>query len=267
MRSRQGCEMLRLLAIGVLTASAIGQIPTPNSADNSTRAPKFQVATIKPSRSDETRTMLIRGNRFETTDTSVVDLLKYAYGIHEREVFGGPSWFSTQKFDIVGDPETQTRPSSDDFKKMVQSLLTDRFHLTAHHETRDLPVFVIVLSKSGPRLKPGSGPANAIPTVGYSLGSLGARNATMTDLATFLQRFVTDRPVVDETGLNGKYDIDLRWTPDELENGGSRPGDGTSSTFPGFYTAIQEQLGLKLLEEKHPAQVFVVDHAEMPTEN
>ena len=147
----------------------------------------------------------------------MVDLLKYAYGLHEQEIVGGPKWLKTQKFDLVGDPETQTRPSSDDFKKMVQNLLTDRFHLAAHHETRELSVFEIVPAKSGPKLNRSTRPPNGIPTVGYSPGQLGVANATIADFAAFLQRFVTDRPVFDGTGITGKYDLSLRWTPDELQ--------------------------------------------------
>ncbi|MGA7341112.1 MAG: TIGR03435 family protein [Terracidiphilus sp.] len=259
--------MLRSLILGVLTVSAFGQIPTSGSSDNSAATPRFQVATIKPSSPEESRTLQIRGNRFATTDTSLVDLLKYAFGIQEKEIVGGPKWLTTQKFDLVGDPETPTRPSSDDFKKMVQNLLTDRFHFTAHHETRDLSVFEIVAAKSGPNLNKSTRPPNQIPGVGYLPGQLTASNATMADFAAFLQRFVTDRPVFDGTGITGRYDLALRWTPDELQTEGGRSGDDTNNSLPGLYTAIQEQLGLKLQEERRPAQVFVIDHADMPSEN
>jgi uncharacterized protein (TIGR03435 family) len=259
--------MLVTLAVSVLTLSAFGQIPTCGSSDSSAVTPRFQVATIKPGDPQESRSMQIQGSRFATIDTSVVDLLKYAYGLHEQEIVGGPDWLKTKKFDVVADPETQTRPSSDEFKKMVQNLLADRFHLTAHHEMRDLSVYEIEPAKSGPKLSKSSRPPNQIPGVGYSPGQLTVSNATIADFAAFLQRFVTDRPVFDETGINGKYDLTLRWTPDELETGGSRQGDVGSNPFPGLFTAIQEQLGLKLQEVKRPAQVFVVDHVDMPSEN
>lgn len=260
-------KMPRVLTIGVLTASAFGQVHKPGSLDNSTVIPRFQVATIKPSGSDESRTMQIRGNRFVTTSTSVVDLLKYADGLHEQEITGGPKWLKAQNFDIVGDPETQTRPSSDDFKKMVRNLLADRFHLTAHYETKDLSVFVIIPAKNGPKLNKSTRPPDGIPSVGYSPGRLAVANATLADLATFLQRFVTDRPVIDQTGITGKFDLTLRWTPDELQTDGIRQGDDKNNSLSDFFTVIQEQLGLKLQEEKRPAQVFVVDHVDMPSEN
>ena len=197
----------------------------------------------------------------------MVDLLKYAYGLQEQQIVGGPKWMGTQKFDLVGDPETPTRPSSDDFKKMVQNLLADRFRLALHCETRDLSVLAIVPSKRGPKLTRSTGPPSGIPSVGYSPGWLAAGNATLADLATFLQRFVTDRPVVDRTGITGKYDLALRWAPDDAQAEGNRQAGGGNDSLPGLYTAIQEQLGLKLQEEKRPAQVYVVDHVDMPSEN
>jgi uncharacterized protein (TIGR03435 family) len=258
--------ILRPLVIGVLTLSAVGQVPIPasGSSDSSATSPRFQVATIKPSSPDERRLLQIQGNRFATTATSVVDLLKYAYGLHEQEIDGGPKWLKTQTFDLVGDPESQTRPSSDQFKKMVRVLLADRFHLTAHYETRDLPVFVIVPAKGGPKLSRSTMPPDGLPRYGYSPGKFAVRNATMGDFAGYLQRFVADRAVFDGTGISGKYDLDLRWAPDEMQTEVSRPGN---DDLPGLYTAIQEQLGLKLQEEKRPAQVFVIDHVDLPSQD
>ncbi len=260
-------ELVMSLAIGVLAVSTLGQIPKSASLDSPSVAPRFQVATIKPSRPEESRTLQIQGNRFATTDTSLVDLLKYAYGVQEQQIVGGPKWLKTQKFDLVGDPETLARPSSDEFKKMVQNLLADRFHLTAHDEARDLSVFAIVAAKSGPKLSKSNRPPSEIPSVAYSPGQLSAANATIADLATFLQRFVTDRPVFDRTGITGKYDLILQWTPDKLETEESRKDNDRNDSFPGLFTAVQEQLGLKLQEERHPTQVFVVDHVDMPSEN
>jgi uncharacterized protein (TIGR03435 family) len=194
-------------------------------------------------------------------------LLKYAYGFSEQEIAGGPEWLKTQKFDILADPETQTRPSSDDFKKMVQNLLSDRFHLVAHYETRDLSVFEIVPVKSGPKLDKSTRPPDGIPSVGYAPGRLAVANATLADFAKFLQRFATDRPVIDRTGIPGKYDLTLRWLPDELQTDGNHQGENNDSSLPGLLTAIQEQLGLKLQVQRSPAQVFVIDRIDTPSEN
>jgi uncharacterized protein (TIGR03435 family) len=89
----------------------------------------------------------------------------------------------------------------------------------------------------------------------------------MADFATFLQRFATDRPVFDRTGITGKYDLTLQWAPDDLQTDASRHGTDENNSFPGLFTAIQEQLGLKLQEEKRPARVFVVDNIDMPSDN
>lgn len=194
-------------------------------------------------------------------------MFKYAYGLQEQEILGGPKWLKTETFDIIGDPETPARPASDDFKKMVQNLLTDRFHLAAHHETRDLAVFEIVPVRGGSKLNKSTRPPDQIPGVGYSPGELSVSNATIADFAAFLQRFVTDRPVLDRTGITGKYDLKLRWTPNELQTNGSSRGEGDGNSLPGLYTAMQEQLGLKLQGKKRPAQVLVVDHVDMPSEN
>jgi uncharacterized protein (TIGR03435 family) len=253
-----------------LAVSAVAQNPAsaaPGKADSSTAALRFQVATIKPSLPEETRTMQIRGNRFATTDTTLIDLLKYAYGLQEQEIAGGPKWLKAQAFDLMADPETQARPTSPEFKTMVQNLLADRFHLTAHKEMRELAVYVIVPAKGGSKLTPTTNPASGFPVVGYQPGHLGAANATVGDFATFLQRFVSDRPVVDGTGIRGKYDWSLQFTPDDAQPEVGGQGDAQKSSFPGLFTAMQEQLGLKLQEEKRPSPVFVIDSAEMPSEN
>lgn len=211
--------------------------------------------------------MMIRGNLFATTATTLIDLLKYAYGLQEQEILGGPKWLKTETFDILGDPETPARPSSDDFKKMVQNLLADRFHLAAHHEMRDLAVFEIVPVKGGSKLTKSTRPPDQIPGVGYSPGELSVSNATIADFAAFLQRFVSDRPVVDGTEIGGRYDLTLRWNPDELQPGEVGQGNSEASALPDLFTATQEQLGLKLQKARRPTPVVVIDNVEMPTEN
>lgn len=263
-RIRIALALTLLSFLPVLPALAIpGQ--TVASASGAHASPRFQVATIKPSTPEESRLMQIRGNRFVTNGTSVVDLLKYACGLQEEEIVGGPNWLKTAKFDLVADPETQVRPSSDEYKMMVQNLLADRLHLVAHRETKVLPVFEIVPARSGPKLKPSRGPVGGIPAVGHAQGELAVVNATLPDIAKFLQRFVTDRPVVDETGISGRYDVTLRWTPDETL--ADHQGAGLSESYPGFFTAIQEQIGLKLEASKRPVQVLVIDHIDLPSEN
>jgi uncharacterized protein (TIGR03435 family) len=240
-----------------------GSLPAQQSAE---ALPAFAVATIKPSPPDSAAITQIRGNRFFTEGTTFVDVFKYAYSVHPDQVVGGPDWLRTKKFDILADPETEKRPSSDQIKVMVQQLLVERFHVTMHRDQKILPVYALMKSGEVPKLTKSTADPNGIPTVGYSgHGELGVGNATMANFATFLQRFALDRPVIDRTGLPGHYDLVLQWTPDSLSNDG-KPADSKADA-PDLFTAIKEQLGLKLLPTKANVEVFVIDHAEQPSEN
>jgi uncharacterized protein (TIGR03435 family) len=242
---------------------AVAERQRPSSATVPTASPTFQVATIKPSKPGELLRIQIQGRRFATTGSSVVDVLKYAYGVHASQIVDGPAWLGTEKFDLLADPDTESRPSSDEMKRMVQELVADRFHLSFHRAKRELPVYAIVVGKTDPKLTKSTRDPNGIPAAAFSpLGKLSVGNATMTDLATFMQRYVTDRPVVDKTGIPGKYDLNLVWTPDDKATSTDDP-----NAPPGLFTAIQEQLGLKLEAVKAQVDVLVVDHVEQPSEN
>jgi uncharacterized protein (TIGR03435 family) len=231
--------------------------------------PTFAVATIKPSAPDAVTGTQIRGNRFVTQGTTFVDIFKYAYNVHPGQVVGGPGWLRTEKFDVLADPETDKRPSSDQMKAMVQQLLLERFHLVMHHEQNVLPVYALVKTAATPKLTKSTADPGGIPVVGYDPGGeLQVGNATMANFATFLQRFVLDRPAVDQTGISGHFDLVLRWTPDNLRAGG-KPGDSQedASAPPSLFTAMKEQLGLKLQPTKAPTDVFLIDRVERPSEN
>ena len=229
----------------------------------------FAVATIKPSAPDAVAGTQIRGNRFATEGTTFVDVFKYAYNVHPDQVVGGPAWLRTEKFDILADPETEKRPSSDQMKALVQQLLVERFHIVMHHEQKVLPVYALVKTADTPKLTKSTAEPNGIPSVGYGPGgTLQVANATMANFATFLQRFVLDRPAIDQTGITGHFDLILRWTPDSVRANG-RPGDSQedASAPPNLFTAIKEQLGLKLVAEKAATDVFIIDRAERPSED
>ena len=239
-------------------------------AQQTPKAPlTFAVATIKPSPPDAVPGTQIRGNRFVTEGTTFIDIFKYAYNVHPGQVVGGPGWLRTEKFDVLADPETEKRPSSDQMKAMVQQLLLERFHLVMHHEQNVLPVYALVKTAGTPKLTKSTSDPNGIPVVGYDpRGELQVGNATMANFATFLQRFVLDRPAVDQTGIGGHFDLVLRWTPDNLRAGG-KPGDSQedASAPPSLFTAMKEQLGLKLQPTKAATDVFWIDQVERPSEN
>jgi uncharacterized protein (TIGR03435 family) len=229
----------------------------------------FAVATIKPSAPDAVVVTQIRGNRFATEGTTFVDVFKYAYNVHPDQVVGGPGWLRTEKFDILADPETEKRPSSDQMKAMVQQLLVERFHLVMHHEQKILSVYALVKTTDTPKLTKSTADLSGIPVVGYNpSGELHVGNATMANFAIFLQRFVLDRPAVDQTGIAGHFDLVLRWTPDNFR-AGSKLGDSQeeASALPSLFTAMKEQLGLKLQPTKAATDVFLIDRVEQPSEN
>lgn len=234
--------------------------------------PTFEVATIKPSPPDEQRSVMVVGTRLATRATSFVDLMMFAYGVHPLQIVDGPEWLKAEKFDVVVQPSLPGRPSSAQMRSIVQKLLADRFELAFHHGQRELPVYRLIMAKGGPKLTPTTKEeelATNTAAVGIAPGAMTVRNATLGEFASLMQRYVRlDRPIVDCTGIAGKYDFKLNWTPDFSQFDGNLPGPARNDeNAPGLYTAIQEQLGLKLEAAKEPTDVLVIDHVERPSEN
>jgi uncharacterized protein (TIGR03435 family) len=245
--------------------------PKPMAPDSN---PVFEVATIKPSKPEaQGRGFQVRGRQFTTFNTSVSSLITFAYGIHARQIAGGPAWLETEKYDLSAKPDGDGQPNDKQWKIMVQKLLADRFKLTFHRDKRELSVYALVVSKTGQaKLTKSEGDPNGLPALFFrGLGNLPARNATMADFAGTMQAAVLDRPVVDQTGLPGRYDFTLTWTPDEFQFGalGVRvpPPTDNADAPPNLFTAIQQQLGLRLESTKALAEVFVIDSVEKPSEN
>jgi uncharacterized protein (TIGR03435 family) len=214
----------------------------------------------------------LNGRRFTTVNTSVSDLMTFAYGVHPRQITGGPPWMESQKYDVEAQPDGEGQPSDKQWKTMFQKLLADRFQLTIHHEQKELPVYAIVVGKTGHKLTKSAGDPNGLPGLFFrGLGVLPGQNATMADFAGVMQTAVLDRPVVDQTGLPGRYDFLLTWTPDETQFSGLGvkvpPPTDKADAPPDLFTAIQQELGLKLESTKAQVDVLVVDKVEKPTEN
>jgi bla regulator protein blaR1 len=246
----------------------------PPMAENA--SPGFEVATIKPSAPNKPgKGFGFRGGRFVTFNTNMNDLIAFAYGLHAKQVIDAPPWFGTDLFDIEGKPDTAGRPNSKQMQSMVQKLLADRCKLVFHHDKRELSVYVIGVSSGGPKMdKSTAGPNEPSAFFFRALGDLTVRNQTMKDFATWMQSGVMDKPVVDQTGLTDRYDFKLKWTPDESQFGQFRgtgaiptpPADAANAP-PALYTAIQEQIGLKMGPAKVPDDVIVIDHVDKPSEN
>jgi uncharacterized protein (TIGR03435 family) len=271
----------------VLVTQVQAQTEAAISAANPT---EFDVATIKPSDPNlvADRVGLDR-DEFMATGQTAKWLIKFAYNRSfgsDQQIAEGPSWIASAKFDVVAKENDETiakmrgltvEQQMAMIRPMVQALLADRFQLKVHHETKELPVYALVVTKGGIKMKPSEDSAIFSPNPeearGHSFamrgrGQLQGGGATTEELSNMLsiQHEVTGRMVVNKTGLTGKYDFMLRWTPDTgstMANGSTSP----DSSEPSLFTAIQEQLGLKLETQKSPVDVIVIDAIEKPSPN
>jgi len=172
----------------------------------------------------------------------------------------------------VGKPAQEGTPNQKQIKIMIQKLLADRFQLKFHREKRELSVYAIQVGKNGVKLTQSQGDPKGLPGLSFGgLGKMNAFNATMMDFASLLQTAVLDRPVVDQSGLDGHYDFQLNWTPDETQFAGMGvkvpPPSDKPDAPPDLGTAMLDQLGLKLATTKAPVEVLVIDKVEKPSAN
>ena len=221
----------------LILASLFGLFSAPQVPQEALR---FDVETIKPAQTTGQTGVRVGRDRLETQSTSLIDLVKFSYGVHADQILGGPASLMHERYDVQG-VVTDKQVNIDLFKGMMRTLLADRFHLQLHPDHKELPVYVLTWEKAGDALKPAAHDL-LVPSVAYGPGALQAGDASMHDLATFLQRYVTDRPVLDQTHKDGKYDLQLHWTPD---TGAAAVPNGATQEYPDLYTAIRQQLGLR----------------------
>lgn len=266
--------------------AASAQLPslrddTPTAKD--VKIPSFDVVSAKENRSSD-RSLRFGFTRsgFTCTNVALKDITAMAYGIRQDLISGLPDWASNLRYDIeakVADDDLPTlkKLSSAQRGEMLVAVLVDRFKMDAHKETRTLPTFDLVVDKGGPKLTPSTepppAPSGAAPTPGdrkfpgmISTGPGGFSGTAVTThrLASQLENAV-QRSVTDKTGLTGKYDIDLKWTP--MYTPFSAPPSDTDDQTGSIFTALREQLGLKLVSSKGPVETLVVSHVEKPSEN
>jgi uncharacterized protein (TIGR03435 family) len=235
----------------------------------------FEVATIKPTPPDYQGGRFIAmqsAHLFGAKNYTLKALVGAAYNLTPRAVSGGPSSIDSDRYDIVAKTPNEIRPDLDEQMSMLRKLLADRFKLTFHRERKELSVYALAVARKGPKLKQSTEPPDAPPALVNRIFPgrvlLPARNATMAQLASMMQRAVLDRPVLDKTGLSGKYDFDLEWTPGETQFGGQGPpGAPEIPLKPDLFAALQQQLGLRLEAAKGPVEVLVIDRVERPSEN
>jgi uncharacterized protein (TIGR03435 family) len=269
---KQGPDPLPLLLERATpeTAWAIPEPPKPVPRMPADADPSFEVATIKPSPPDEPGKLFgMRGGRFSTVNTTLLDLIKFAYDLQDKQVVGAPAWATTDKYDIAAQPDIPGSPSRTQLGNMVKKLLANRFQLKFHMDQKEMSAYVLTVGKTGPKLKKSESDPNAGGGLFFQgLGNLNVTNSDMPAFCALMQAAVMDRPVVDQTGLVGKFDFRLKWTPDETQFGGSvPPPSDTADAPPPLFVAIQEQLGLKLDAGKARVPVVVIDNIAKPSGN
>jgi uncharacterized protein (TIGR03435 family) len=273
----------------------------------------FEVASIKPNNSADGRVMMqMQPGQLRATNVTLRLLIRNAYALQDFQITGGPAWISSDRFDLIakmpegfqptpGPPPAPGGPPTPS-QQMMRRLLAERFKLTVHNETKDSPIYALILARSdgklGPQLKKsetdcaavlaaarGRGPGAMPPPPGapggrgdnipcgirIGPGALAMGGSPLANFAASLGTFA-GRIVLDRTGLTGAYDINLTWTPDQMP----RPaGDGPPPQIngvaidpngPSLFTAVQEQLGLKLDSQRGPVETMVIDRAEKPVE-
>jgi uncharacterized protein (TIGR03435 family) len=294
-----GTRRRRLFSAGIL-AIFVGMLSTLQSqiqsqAQSPASTFEFEVASIKasnPAAPDGFMTIPGPGSindSFSAKNVTLMALIRAAYGIplgsEDSRISGGPNWLKSEKYDVdakidssVLEELKKLSPDQRAFAQqhMLQMLLADRFKLGTHHETKDLPIYTLILAKSGLKLQEAK-PDEATSTSSYTgpggtqfiLGQARPISSLVRMLSVSLSC-----PILDKTGLPGKYDFKLKWTPDNsqsqtLSSGAlsDRPTPEQDSGASSIFTAIQEQLGLKLVSGKGPVEIVLIDHVERPSAN
>ena len=212
--------------------------------------PVFSTINIKLAAPDHAATSIQVDptGRFAATHASLKDLIAFAYTVLPTQIQNLPDWAESEKFDIAAKPDHPGVGNGNQIRSMVKKLLTERFKLAFHLEQKELPAFTLTRGPSAPQLTPSPNSATLPDFTPRGPGSVSVRNSTMSQFATYLQTSVVDRPVIDKTGLAGKYNFTLTWRPD-------------------LPTAIQQQLGLQLNSGYAPIEVLVITQATKPTLN
>lgn len=265
--------MFRDLLSGLLSAMLLATAGAAGQAQSRPGFDAFEVATIKRADPDLARFIKMQSaNRFVAHNHALRTLIAAAYDLPPDAISGGPSWVDSDRWEVLAKTPGDVRPQLDEQMAMLRSLLSDRFKLAFHRESKELSIFALTLAPGGAKLKDSTISPDATPAgpplvafvVSPAVVRLPARYTTMGEFASLLQRSPLDRPVVDRTGLHGRYDFDLEFAPDESLWGGMLPRPENSDK-PSLLRAMQEQLGLKLESTRGPIDVLVIDRVERPT--
>ena len=257
--------MWKAVALALLAGSAVlSARQGPQEKQGETAS--FEVASVKPNTSRISNALPLSwaNGSYNASNVALKSVIANAYEVQIFQVEGGPDWLISERFDIIargreGTPD-RLRPA------MLRTLLADRFKLAAHFDTREQQVYALVLARSdgrlGPQLKPAApvtGQTSGFPGVSAGNGSvrINGRRVSIDTLAIMLTSSVFSQRVINRTGLSGEFELDLRFTPDS--------STAAVPEFPSIFTAVQEQLGLKLQSERGPVPVLVIDSVQRPT--
>jgi len=276
----------------LMTLAAFALMAATGLAQTNSRRVVIEVASIRPSdpaTCGEYPIIDDRGDRYDMRCVRTKYLIQIAFGVRDFQIAGGPAWIESTQYDIAakvesspnesGVPEKKINELTDEERQakgdrvraMLQSLLAERFQMRVHHETKQLPVYLLVVAKGGPRLKINTNSSGDSGGLRPGPGLLAGNQIGVPFLSQTLSQIV-GRPILDRTGLNGKYDFELKWTPDQSSANGPLGGSAPPLTAadpdrPNIFTALQEQLGLKLDSGKGPVEVIVLDDIGKPSAN
>jgi uncharacterized protein (TIGR03435 family) len=252
----------------------------------------FEVVSVKASNSTDRRSSssILPGGHFTAANRSLWNLIVGAYLVPEYLISGAPDWIRSERFDIEARAPANVIPTgltararTDFTRRMIQSMLADRFKLAVHRETKEMPIYELTVSKDGPKLRKAQNNAcsDGQACHAWGPGNPGMRegfpgtSVDMDDLVDMLMGY-TDRPIVNKTNIQGLFDIRLQWNPLPLTQQAATPRDDVPrervvnadvSSLPDLFTAVQEQLGLKLESRRGPIETIVIDHVERPGKN
>jgi uncharacterized protein (TIGR03435 family) len=250
------------------TAWEIPVRPPPMAANAD---PSFVTTTIQPSKPDTpSRAVTTQMGRMAASNLTLSDLISLAYEINPKQIIGAPDWLDTERFDIDAKYREGGVPNESQLRGMVRKMLAGSFHLSLHRETRELAVYALSTAGKAPKLnRSAASPSQAPDLLLQAVGKLKVGNGSMADFVKVMQLGVLDRPVLDRTGIEGRYDFTLNWSPDGSQFPGlgvtiPHPTDGTHAPPP-LSAAIQEQLGLKLEMVRAPVEALVIDRVEKPS--
>lgn len=259
------------------TAWEIPAPPPPPKLMAADADPSFDVATIKPNPSGAPamQQLTINGRTFTIRNGSLGDMISFAYNVQLKQILNGPAWMDSDRYDVSATLDQQGIPNDKQLRGALRKMLEDRFQLKVSHEKREMPAFVLTVAKAGQKLTPTQAKM-PLPGMGFmpATGGLKLRvnNGTMEDLSNFLQSTVLDKPVVNQTDISGRFDISVNFTPDDSQFKGHPPKLPASSESnveqaPDLFTAMQQQVGLKLSAEKAQVDVVSIDKVEKPSPN